>query len=238
MGSRLSGVLDTLPVGRTVREVIEPILRETPGADPAPKAFGDILARRMAADLLPVMSDYKPDLVVYEVFNPGAGIAAALAGVPAVCHGIGRVEADPTWQATRDTWMHTAEDLGIDTRSRLPDFFGNTYLDICPPSLQRPDIVALSNREVMRPIAWNAESSLPPVVVRRDSGRSLVLLTFGTAFARTDLMREAIEGLSALDVDVIAALGPRVERAAVGDVPSNVTAEEWSLKQICFRTST
>ena len=52
------------------------------------RMFADVLARATTADLLELFEDDRPDLVVYEQGDLGAGIAAGLVEVPAVQHGI------------------------------------------------------------------------------------------------------------------------------------------------------
>ena len=51
------------------------MLRQT-----AVDAFGSVLPRKYVEDLTPALERDKPDLVVFEIINPGAGIAARQAG--------------------------------------------------------------------------------------------------------------------------------------------------------------
>lgn len=46
--------------------------------------FGSILPRSLVADLGPIIADRRPDLVVHELCNVGAGLAAKVASVPAM----------------------------------------------------------------------------------------------------------------------------------------------------------
>ena len=132
--------LTPVTAGGTVRDAIaESAARnDTEGGEAglAPRAFGDILPRRAVADLGPALQSGKPDLLVYETLNPGAAMAAAAAGVAAVCHGLGRVSGGPVWQGMCQTWAATAAEFGVEGADADPVFFGNRYLDICPPSLQ------------------------------------------------------------------------------------------------------
>ena len=51
--------------------------------------FVDVMARAtFAADVAPVLADVEPDVVVHHQSDPGAGVAAAAAGIPVVCHAI------------------------------------------------------------------------------------------------------------------------------------------------------
>jgi UDP:flavonoid glycosyltransferase YjiC (YdhE family) len=225
--SALSEVdLDPIPAGITVRDAIGTAAREAGASSRAAQAFGSVLPRRVIDDLEPVLADRKPDLVVYEVLNPGAGIAASRAGIPAVCHGIGRVSGGADWTAMCATWIAVAEEFGIDVPSVNPQYFGNLYLDICPPSLQQPGILAMANRAPLRPVAWNEPAKLPPFVKKRNINRPLVYVTLGTALGSPGVLREVIDGLSQLPVDVIVSTG-RMGCSGIGDVPAHVVIEEW-----------
>jgi len=221
--------LDPISAGITVRAAIGTAARQAPpGASSraAQQAFGSVLPRRTIADLEPVLADRKPDLLVYEVLNPGAGIAASRAGIPAICHGIGRVSEGATWKAMCTTWIATAEEFGIDVPADNPQFFGNPYLDICPPSMQVPKILALANRSPLRPVAWNERAELPLFVMERNKNRPLVYVTLGTALSSAAVLREVIDGLSRLPVDVIVSTG-RMGSSDIGDVPAHVVVEDW-----------
>lgn len=215
--------------GGTVREAIDRARAQHPDAGDrvAAVAFGDLLARRAAADLGPVIERAKPDLVVYEVLSPGGAIAAAQAAIPAVCHGIGRVSAGAQWRAMCEQWSRTAADLGVAVPEGDPQFLGNRFVDVCPPALQSPHYIAPALSLPMQPRQWHQPAPLPAITQVPDRTRPLVYLTFGTAFARVDLLRRAIDGLARLPVDVLVAAGPIAERAAIGEVPANVVLESW-----------
>ena len=46
------------------------------------QVFAQVLPRATATELLPVIEEFGPELVVEEIMNPGAGLAARHAGVP------------------------------------------------------------------------------------------------------------------------------------------------------------
>ncbi|MFX0579437.1 glycosyltransferase [Nocardia nepalensis] len=93
----------TVPVGMPIHEAFGIVFAETDGKagepprqdrlEPAARAFNEVLPRRLAADLLPVLRAEQPDLVVYEMLNPGAGLSAHLLDIPAVCHSNAQAEA-------------------------------------------------------------------------------------------------------------------------------------------------
>ena len=221
--------LEAIAAGGTVREAIGQAFAELPpdqAPEAAPSAFGRILPQRMVADLAPVLEARKPDLVVYEALNPGASIAASVNGIPAVCHGVGRLSGGANWQAMSDTWTVTAKEFGVAT-SEGTAFFGNPYLDICPPSLRLAEAVAIADRMDLRPVSWNRPAPLPSRVAAREAGRPLVYLTLGTAFGNAQVLRDLITALSGLPIELIVAAGPMARPEEIGDVPGHVSVEEW-----------
>ncbi|KJK45665.1 hypothetical protein UK23_25450 [Lentzea aerocolonigenes] len=196
------------------------MLRQT-----AVDAFGSLLPRKYAQDLAPVLEREKPDLVVFEIINPGAGIAAMQAGIPVVCHGFGRMDETLVPEAMRERLREYLNELGI----ALPDGhhygLGSPYLDVFPPSLQDLGFLSDVQRIPLRPIPFAEPGELPDWV--SEHRRPLVYLTFGTAFAGIELIRTAIAGLSHLDAEVLVATGPLVEASMVEDVPANVHVLPW-----------
>ncbi|MEV8435951.1 glycosyltransferase [Actinosynnema sp. NPDC051121] len=197
------------------------------GPDLISFVFGSVLPRRFVADVAPVIADRKPDLVVHEFANPGAGLAAKIAGVPALCHSFGRMwQGNELTDVVRGHLAAVAADLGV----TLPDDdlmgLGNPYLDICPPSVQDPEFLATATRRVpLRPVPFAEPGELPQWVLDHD--QPLVYLTLGTAFGDAGVLRTAIEGLGAVDAKVLVAAGPTVDAGALGDLPDNVVVLGW-----------
>jgi UDP:flavonoid glycosyltransferase YjiC (YdhE family) len=223
----LDAGLDAIPVGPTVADAFAEVYAAGASKVSATAiTFGSLLPRRTVADLLPLLRQEPPDLVVYGVLNPGAAIAARLAGVPAVCHGVGKVSGEPTWHAMCGTWLATAAELGVAAPARDPELLGNPFVDICPPSLRwrgfQPAV-----RLPMRPGRWSQPGSVPLVAYQRARGRPLVYLTFGTQFVKPGLYRQAVDGLAGLPVDVLVAAGSQAACDEIGAAPGNVTLQRW-----------
>ncbi|MCR6486708.1 glycosyltransferase [Amycolatopsis sp. OK19-0408] len=154
-----------------------------------------------AEDLAPELGRLRPDLVVHGWGVPGAAIAARQAGIPGLWHGFGRM---------------FPEGIGLERPG-----VGVPHLDICPPSLQDKDFLAAVERIPLRPVPFSEPAS--PAL---RTSRPLVYLTLGTAFGTPELLKTAIEGLAALDAQVVVATG-RVRPEELGAVPPNVTARAW-----------
>jgi len=179
------------------------------------EVFGSALPRRFYADLLPIVERLRPDLVVHEYGNPGAGLAALAKGVPALCHGFGF--ATNGFEVAAERFGQVAAELGFDVPASF--VLGNRLIDVCPPSLRTSPDEVVDLRLV--PFAEPGEVVLP----RGD--RPLVYLTLGTAFGSVDVLRTAIAGLAALDVRLLVSTGPTVDAAEFADVPDNVLIRSW-----------
>jgi UDP:flavonoid glycosyltransferase YjiC (YdhE family) len=102
-------------------------------------------------------------------------------------------------------------------------FVGDSYLALFPPALEVPSFVAHPARWPMRPVAWTEPDSTVPGWVQRRH-RPLVYVTLGTMVATDDALRPVIEGVAALDVDVLVALGSAAG-TGIGGLPANVHVE-------------
>src|SRR6202007_3022510 len=114
--------------------------------------FAEVLPRAFMADLGPALEELKPDLVVHEIGNTGALVAAERAGIPGVCHNIGRVTGDFGSISIATVVANLASEFGIELPIPAARGGGNLLLDIYPPSLQDKEILAMENRVALRPV--------------------------------------------------------------------------------------
>jgi MGT family glycosyltransferase len=94
------------------------------------------------------------------------------------------------------------------------------YLDICPPSVQTTSVDHIPSVQALRPVSVE-----PPVAPA--PGEVLVYVTLGTVQNRPELLREVVEGVATLPVQVLVAVGPRVEPASLGAQPDHVQVQSW-----------
>ncbi|MGH3912642.1 MAG: glycosyltransferase [Pseudonocardiaceae bacterium] len=223
--------LDAVPAGMGVREAFASLMPDTPIADITAsqdlqhmigEVFGDVLPRRWVADMAPLLEAHRPDLLICEAGTLGAGLAGVLAGIPVLPHGFGRVSPSTMSEAIVEAFTAFAAELGgADVLLSAP------FIDICPESVQSKDILEQATRIPLRPVGWSEPGELPSGVRERDRSRPLVYLTLGTAFATADVLKQAIEWLAVLAVDVLVAVGPAVDLAALDEVAPNVRLEAW-----------
>lgn len=202
------------------------------------KVFSSVLPRSVSADLARAFDSVRPDLVVHEIYNPGAAFAAVAAGVPAVCHGIGRVSYDATMDPLfQQELFATASDLGVADKIGQSRTLGNPFIDICPPAIQNEDFLASGVQRIPQRAVFFAEPGELPASVTQGEG-PLVYLSLGTVLGSAELLRTAIDGLLPLGVRVLVATGPVVEPAALGELPERVVALPWVPQPEALRHAT
>ena len=192
--------------------------------------FAEIAAPRMCADLTAVFDSFQPDVVIHEMAELAAAPLAAGRGIPHVTVAFsgalhqsvigGALDAmDPIWVA------NGVADAGVG------DLFGALYLHPFPGSFGPPPPEATSL--LMRPGSAAGPGVAPDWVSALGAQRPLVYLTAGTE--RTSQAAPwvaAFEALAALDVDVVATIGPMLEPVSLGTVPANVHVEQFVPQQL------
>lgn len=219
--------LNAVPAGMSLAEALEGAAAAGIPADQreryAGHALGDVMVRRWAGDLAALLETHRSELLVYDVVTLGAALAGVTAGIPLLGHTFGRVDPGEMWQTIMSVFAQVAGDAGVDADAILRH---GRVLDICPASMQAARFMATADRVPLRPEGWSPQGAQPPLLPtpRR---RPLVYLTFGTAYADVDVLRQCVDGLATLPVDVLVTTGPSMPDGALGDVPGNVRVEPW-----------
>ena len=187
------------------------------------RVFIETLAGPTIHDLVPVIRQVAPDVVMYGQFEFGAPVAATLEGIPAVSHGV----SPQMPSVAREAFVgNRLDELWTNYSGCVPAFdafVGAVHLDIIPPRVQHVAFADQPGRVPMQPIPWNEPGFDVPEFVQRRS-RSLVYLTLGTMIASNDALRAAIDGLATLDADVLVARGS-APGSSIESVPDNVHVE-------------
>jgi UDP:flavonoid glycosyltransferase YjiC (YdhE family) len=174
------------------------------------RMFGVVLPPRTEPVLTALFARTRPDLVIYEMMNVGAAVAAERAGIRAVAFGLG------LWNPVIPL-IHRAAGVAED----LP----GGYLDQIPASLQNPE-AASANHLPVRPVPWAPPVPLPAWFA--GSTRPRVYVTLGTvSFGAVEVLRRAVLATAAHDVDVLVAVGPEGDPALLGELPGNVHLERF-----------
>jgi UDP:flavonoid glycosyltransferase YjiC (YdhE family) len=173
--------------------------------------FGELLPHALLDDLTPLLPSLRPDLVIYEQSDVGAGVAARRAGLPVVSVVIGRSMPPEILAVATERLAPLWGTLPADA------MFGDACVDVWPDSVRDPGTANVPKVFRMRPTPYDPDVPLPPL-----PADGFVYLTLGTVvFGATKVLRGALHALSRLDVDVLVALGPG-DPAALGALPPRV----------------
>jgi UDP:flavonoid glycosyltransferase YjiC (YdhE family) len=200
--------------GVTLRDLRQEAMRETPaatGIEFAARMFGAVGTRYVEPVLRELFERERPDLVVYELLDLGAAVAASRLGIRAVAMGL------VLWNPAFARFYELA---GAD-----PALLGDGYLDTVPPSLQTPGPLP-ERRQPIRQAHWVPPIPLPAWLP--DVPRKRVYVTLGTVvFDAVDVLRRAVLAVAAHDVEVLVSAGPGSDPALLGELPPNVHVEEF-----------
>ncbi len=188
-----------------------------------PRVFGGALVPPMLADLLPIVKRFEPTVIVHEVAEFAAAIAAAAAGVPSVTHALGALMPAERMAAIGEHVDGLWEELGLSPRPYAGSYV-NLYVDICPPSLQSADTSHVPFVASLRPVTFasEGEEELPswPEQCAHDP---LVYVTFGTTLAsRAAPTATVLEAVRELPVRLLLTVGPEGDPGQFGEQPPNV----------------
>ncbi|MGI9032712.1 MAG: glycosyltransferase [Acidimicrobiales bacterium] len=234
---------EAFPAGISLADQLEQARRHYPDEDRlvgrerfenfVPKMLAGVAAPPRADDLVPIVGRWRPDLLVHDETEFAGPIAATVAGIPYADQSVGIMRplsmAGLSARTLAPTWRRWGVDLGP-----YGGLFGYLYLDVCPPSLQSwgirlVDVAYPVQNAVIDPPAgerlpaWVAD--LPPVPT--------AYVSLGTVFNRNLAVFGAIlDGLGALDLNVIVTIGSDNDPAALGPQPSNIHVERYISQEL------
>ena len=191
-----------------------------------PRMLAGVAAPPRAADLVAIVDDWRPDVVVHDETEFGAAIAATRAGIPYADHSVGILRPLDMARLAGATVAPVAEHWGVDV-GRFGGMFHYLYLDVCPPSLQSPDIgrIAVAHQMQNAHIDLAAGDRLPSWVATLPPVPT-VYVSLGTIFNQNLAVFAAIlDGLGGEDFNVILTIGAGNDPAALGPQPENVHVE-------------
>jgi UDP:flavonoid glycosyltransferase YjiC (YdhE family) len=188
--------------------------------------FGAAAFRR-AEQLVPLATDWQPDIVVHSFTETAGAIAAAHTGALHVVHGLGPLPAEAwTWFGAR--FGELCATWGV--AELVESILDAPFIDVCPPSLQRDAAADFENRLLMQPSPGDA-GALPwdDDALRRLPHERTVHLTLGTIFhGVTDVFETVLDGLRELPVNVLVAVGPGTDPARLGPQPPDVLVTDYA----------
>jgi UDP:flavonoid glycosyltransferase YjiC (YdhE family) len=228
---------EAFPAGLHPRLIVEQTVALAGSAEMVPEEewrFGALMFAAVAApakvpDLVRIIDEWRPGLVIYDVTDFAGPVAAANAGIPYVASSLGpmfplefsRLGAElvaPLWRQ----WAVEPGPLG--------GMFDVAYLDICPPSFQSGDIEAVGDVvHPLRPVPFDAVAGEGlPAWVETLASQPSVYVTLGTMDNEaTGVIEAVVEGLRDEPLNVIVTVGPRRDPAELSSQPPNVHLERY-----------
>jgi UDP:flavonoid glycosyltransferase YjiC (YdhE family) len=186
------------------------------------QVFTNIELPARLPDLLAIAGKWQPDVLVHDLSEFAGPLAAELTGIPYATCGYGPLPEPETADiAAAGAAPHWAA-AGLEpSAGRL---YRSLYLDPCPPSLQVPAIATVPHRVPVRPEhAEAAAGDSSPDWLDSLPARPTVHLSFGTIWNQDlSVFHTVLDALAARPVNVIVALGPGRDPAALGSQPANV----------------
>lgn len=182
-----------------------------------------------AARTSALISQWRPDLVLRDELDVGAGVAAEAAGISSadviVIAAGGFLDAE----LLRPPIEQLRARHGLPRESATLRLHGDLTLDPVPPGLRDPaDPLPGTAIAVRPPILDDLVLRDPASPVRHD-GRRSVYVTLGTIFAQEsgDLFLRVLTGLHELDVDVLVTVGRELDPAELGPQPGHIRVERF-----------
>ncbi|MBW3548252.1 MAG: glycosyltransferase, partial [Actinobacteria bacterium] len=192
-----------------------------------PLMLAGVAAPARAADLVPIVADWRPDVVVHDETELAGPVAAAVAGIPWADHSVGILRPLQMLRLAGNTLAPLAREWGVDV-GPCAGLFRYLYLDVCPPRLQSPEISDVTVAHPMRNLGGaGTGGELPPWVASLPA-QPTVYVSLGTLFNRDATVFAAVlEGLRDEPLNLILTVGHDNDPEAFGPQPANVHVERF-----------
>ena len=201
--------------------------------------FMSAALKPLVPDLLQVARDWRPDLIVRDLWEIGATLVAEILGLPHATVGITEpLPMNAFAGYFGETLAELRRDNGLAPDPTFAQLSGFLYLDLVPPSYHGSSaaLPAISHR--VRPLVFDDANDEPlPSWVEEPSSGPRVYATLGTVVNQQVAVFQAI--LSALreePVELVLTVGRNVDVAAFGPQPSSVHVERYIPQSRLFPT--
>ncbi len=190
-----------------------------------PRMLAGVAAPARAADLVPILREQRPDVVVHDETDFGAPVAAAVAGIPYAEHSVAIFRPLEAARVARETILPLWEEWEVEL-GPFGGLFQYLYLDVCPPSLQSREIDQIDVAHPMTNARLGAGAQAPPAWIDDLRPVPTVYVSLGTLFNQDPhVFAVILEGLGDGDLDVIVTIGADQDPAVLGAQPAHVHIE-------------
>ena len=192
-----------------------------------PKMLAGVAAPARAPELVAIVRDWQPDIMVRDETDFAGPVAATVAGIPYADQSVGILRPLEMARLASQTLDPLCQDWGVDV-GPFGGMFRFLYLDACPPSLQSDEIHLI---DVAHPVhnieAPPSGQELPPWWGSL-SDDPTVYVSLGTVFNQNrDVFFAVLEGLQDEPVNLILTIGNDNDPAVFGARPDNVHIERY-----------
>lgn len=192
-----------------------------------PRMLAEVAAPPRAADLVPLVREWQPDVLVHEETELGGPIAAAVAAIPYADHSVGFLRPLDMARLAGETIAPVWEEWGVDL-GEFAGLFRYLYFDVCPKSLQVPEIDQIDTAILMRNTDLATGEESVREWVRALPDRPTVYVSLGTIFNQNpEVFTSILDGLADEDVNVIVTVGNNNDPTALGPQPEHVYVERF-----------
>lgn len=195
-----------------------------------PRMLAGVAAPARAAELVPLVRAWRPDVLVHDETEFAGPLAAAAAGIPWADQSVGRLRPLAMARLAGATLAPLVAELGVDPGPH-GGLFRYLYLDVAPPSLQSPEIagVPVAHGVQNATIEPGAEGDALPAWLDEVAEGPVVYVSLGTVFntRARGVFSTVLEGLRDIPATVILTVGPAVDPADFGPQPAHVRVERF-----------
>ena len=212
-----------------------------------PKMLAGVAAPARAADLVPLVERWRPDVVVHGEAEFAGPVAAEATGIPYAAQSVGILRPLEMLRLAGTELAPLCAEWGVDV-GPFGGLFRYLYFDVCPPSLQDPRIAEVTVAHAVdaegkplalrqppggaaRPAAEQAYEAAGgealPAWVADLSPDPVVYVTLGTLNRDPGVYGIILEGLRDQLLNVIVTVGTDNDPAAFGPHPGNVHIERY-----------
>lgn len=187
-----------------------------------PRMLAGVAAPARARDLVPVMEEFRPDVVVHDETDFGAPVAAAAADVPYADHSVAFFRPLEAARIARETIAPLWEEFGVEL-GPYGGLFQYLYLDVCPPGLQLPEVHEIDVAHLMTNTRGVPGADEVPEWMGELKPVPTVYVSLGTLFNQDPgVFATILEGLHDEDVNVIVTIGADQDPAVLGPQPEHI----------------
>ncbi|HEX2048499.1 MAG TPA: nucleotide disphospho-sugar-binding domain-containing protein [Acidimicrobiales bacterium] len=196
-----------------------------------PRMLAGVAAPARAADLIPLVDHWKPDLLVHDETEFAGPVAAAMAGIPWADQSVGILRPLGMARLAGETLAPLCREHGVDV-GPFGGLFRYLYIDVAPPSLQSAEIdeVPVAHPVQNATIDPGAEGDrLPDWVDDLPHDRPVVYVSLGTVFnARAgDVFAAVLQALRDEPLTAILTVGHDNDPDSFGPQPDHVHVERF-----------